>query len=784
MHAHPTQRPRNRLADASSPYLLQHATNPVDWYERGEDAFQKARERGVPIFLSIGYSTCYWCHVMERESFESEATARLMNERFVCIKLDREQRPDVDDLYMTATQIMTGRGGWPMSVFLEPRSLKPYYCGTYFPPSPRHGMPSFEQVLIGMSDAYREQRDEVIRQANAVGEAVREQLGEERPPSRIGPKQVQDAVGTLLKISDEHRGGFGSAPKFPQPCYIDLLIEVRQAADEATRVAIDRVVRTTLDQMMIGGIHDQIGGGFHRYSVDEEWTVPHFEKMLYDNAQLASTYAAAAEIYADSEYQRVMDRTLRFVSREMTNGSGGVCSAIDAEVDSREGLNYLWLPEEFDAALTPAESLLARRVFGLDASANFQDPHHPGEPPRHVLRLSARHDRLAEANGQTAEAWHEMLDRIGETLLRVRSARKQPHLDDKVIAAWSGMMIKAYADGFLRARDTSLLDAAFSAAAFVEREMLDIDGAEIVVRRSWRDERCDGSGVLEDSAHLVLGLVALHRAATVAGMDDRGVLDLAVRLGDAAIAAYQDPATGALFDTTAGRSDLFIRARSFYDGATPCAASAMINALIDLAEVTGESRFRDAAVGGLVALSGPIADSPVGTCNAVRALFRVLRSGWALEQLLDAAGARDVQPDDHPRDALPAVEIYADAERVSVRNGEPAAVQLVFKIPPGQHLIAARQSEQSGELVPLRIELHGGSGAVVFADYPDGSPLRLEDSELDLAVYTGDIEFPVLIERHGDVSGRLLLTATYQACTDTECQMPRTVELDVAIDID
>ncbi|MEL6797226.1 MAG: thioredoxin domain-containing protein, partial [Planctomycetota bacterium] len=366
----------NRLIHSTSPYLLQHAHNPVDWYPWGDEAFAAARQRGVPIFLSIGYSTCYWCHVMERESFESEATAAVMNERFVCVKLDREERPDVDDVYMTATQAMTGRGGWPMSVFLEPESLKPYYCGTYFPPTPRHGMPSFEQLLIGMSDAWAERSDDVVLQANRLGEAVAEQLVSRDQPVMIGAEQVQQAVGTLLKIADMQHGGFAGAPKFPQPAYIDFLLEVRDASDEPTRQAIDRVVTLTLDQMIMGGIHDHVGGGFHRYSVDAFWTVPHFEKMLYDNGQLAATYARAARIYGNADYRRAATRTCDYIIREMTSPDGGFFSAQDAEVDSREGLNYLWTPDEVRAVLSAADADFAIERFGLDAGTNFQDPHH------------------------------------------------------------------------------------------------------------------------------------------------------------------------------------------------------------------------------------------------------------------------------------------------------------------------------------------------------------------------------------------------------------------------
>ncbi len=305
----------NRLARQTSPYLLQHAHNPVDWWPWGEEAFEEARRRNVPIFLSIGYSTCYWCHVMERESFEDETTAKVMNERFVCIKVDREERPDVDDLYMAATQALTGRGGWPMSVWLEPESLKPFYAGTYFPPEPRHGMPAFTDLLVGISEAWTNQQDEVVAQANSLAEAVTHQLQHNESPVIIGEDQISEAVSGLVGIFDQRFGGFGGAPKFPQPTYIEFLLTIRGSADADTKKVIDTAVRTTLDAMLVGGIRDHVGGGFHRYSVDQSWTVPHFEKMLYDQGQLLSVYAKAAAVYSDAEYQRTATEIAEYLAR-------------------------------------------------------------------------------------------------------------------------------------------------------------------------------------------------------------------------------------------------------------------------------------------------------------------------------------------------------------------------------------------------------------------------------------------------------------------------------------
>ncbi|MGP1272781.1 MAG: thioredoxin domain-containing protein [Phycisphaerales bacterium] len=777
---------RNRLAASSSPYLLQHASNPVDWFEWGEGAFAEARRRDVPIFLSIGYSTCYWCHVMERESFESVATAEVMNERFVCIKLDREQRPDLDDLYMTAAQLMTGRGGWPLSVFLEPDTLHPFFCGTYFPPRPRHNLPSFQQVLVGMSDAYRQQRDEVRRQAEAVGNAVREQVAAHRSPVWIGPEQVEQTIGTLLRIADTTRGGFGGAPKFPQPAYLDLLLEVRQAADTATREAVDRVLRVTLDQMMIGGIHDQIGGGFHRYAVDAEWTVPHFEKMLYDTAQLLSTYAAAAEAFGSHEYTRVVDRAVRFALRDLRGERGGFWSAIDAEVDHREGLNYLWADEDLREALEEPDASWAIRLFGLDRGPNFQDPHHPDEPARSVLRLDEPLAETADRDGVDASELFRRFDALSERLLGVRTERKQPHTDDKVLAAWNGMMLHGLADAYRVTRNESALDAAIAASSFVADHMLKRrSNAPVQLLRSWRNGRGEGPAVLEDSAHVIAGLVAVHRVAESAGRDTRGALDLAIELADAALVEFRDAATGRFYDTRADQPDLFARTGSTYDGATPSATSAAINAMIDLWEATGEDRFREAAEAALVAISAAIAESPVATCNSVRALFRAMRLGWRIEERLRAVGATPGESEpERETPALGEVEIYASEERVAVTNDRPAVVELVLRIRDGYHIIAAKQDGDDAPVRPLRIEVAGGTGVAVFAAYPDGEPLEIAGVEHPLRVHTGDLEFPIILERQGERSGRPILMVSYQACTGEACRAPRTVELDVAIDLD
>ncbi|MEO1582958.1 MAG: thioredoxin domain-containing protein [Planctomycetota bacterium] len=761
----------NSLINATSPYLLQHAHNPVDWKQWGEAAFAEARDRGVPIFLSIGYSTCYWCHVMERESFESEATAKVMNDRFVCVKLDREERPDVDDVYMVATQAMTGRGGWPMSVFLEPDSLRPFYCGTYFPPEPRSGLPSFEQVLLGMSDAFAQKRGDVVRQAEAVAEAVHEQFAARERPVVVGAEQVQQAVATILKIADMQQGGFGAAPKFPQPAYIDFLLAVRDASDASTRSAIDRVLTLTLDEMLKGGIHDHVGGGFHRYAVDATWTVPHFEKMLYDNGQLAATYAIAARVFGSPEYLRVATRCADYVLREMTHPEGGFYSAQDAEVDHREGLNYLWTPEEIRAVLDEDDATFAIDRFGLDVGPNFRDPHHPDDPPTNVLRL----DKPPRDDA-------DRLDRIAADLLRARDKRKQPGLDDKVLVSWNGTMIRGLAELAVSTGDQRYRIAAERAAAFIDAHLVDESG---MLYRSWRGTRGDSQAFLEDYANLVVGLCALARATRHAEADAGSFVSQASTLAERAVSLFVDSQSGAFFDTSHDATPLFVRGRSTYDGAMPSGVATMLQGLLDLADLDPAGNHADHALRAIVAHSAAIHASPIATVHSTHALFRVLSGGLPIEAALSDAHAAEPEPADDAAGETPQpVEIYAGVERLSVSAETPGELTVLVRIDEGFHVIAAEPGGPDG-LLPFRVAIVGGSGVAAYADYPSGAPIEVPGETQPVMAYEGSFEMTIALERtEAERQGRPILVVTYQACSETECLVPQTVELDVAIDLE
>ena len=775
----------NRLAETTSPYLLQHQHNPVHWQPWGPEAFEAARERDVPIFLSVGYSTCYWCHVMERESFEDEATARVMNENFVNIKVDREEHPEVDDVYMAATQIMTGRGGWPMSVFLEPDSLKPFYCGTYYPAEPRMGMPSFKQVLGGISSAWKEKRDQIGEQADRLAAAVTEHLSGRDEAMSVELEQVRSAAGALLQMHDETNGGFGGAPKFPQPVYLELLLDAhRVAGDEQTRSSIERVSRFTLDRMAIGGLFDHVGGGFHRYCVDATWTVPHFEKMLYDNAQLASLYARAATRFNDDSYRRTVRRTLEYVRREMTDPAGGFYSAQDAEVDGREGLNYLWTPEQIKELLGEEDAALALDVYGLSSGTNFQDPHHPEDGPKNVLRLSARPAKVAQERGMSTSELLDRLDAINAELYEAREHREQPGTDDKVLAGWNGLMIAAMADGSPALDDPAFADSGERAAAFILQTMRSEDGR---LKRVYRRGEVGRSAVLEDYAYLIHGLLALHEV----GRGDGRWLDAAKDLAHVCEEDFADP-EGGYFDVAEDRSELFVRGRSTYDGAVPSATSVMLHDLVTLAQIEPDGPWLDRAIGTAKSVSAAMAQQPVTTANSTRAVLRLVRMGERVAQRLEFGGGA---PAGEALVAMPApVSVYADRERVAVSDESPAELNLVIQIEEGWHILSADPAPEGADLppglVPLRVGLVSGSGVAVYADYPEGASYGagfLPESAPEIRVHQGTVELRVAVEKAEGVGageGRPILGVTFQACSETDCLEPRTVELDVAVDIE
>jgi uncharacterized protein YyaL (SSP411 family) len=589
----------NRLARETSPYLLQHGYNPVDWYPWGEEAFARARREDRPILLSVGYSACHWCHVMERESFEDPDIAALMNERFVNVKVDREERPDVDAIYMQAVQTMTGHGGWPMTVFLTPEGV-PFYGGTYFPPRDRHGMPGFPRVLEAVAEFYRDKRGEVTEVAQRLLERLRQAEHPVPGGELLTAGILDDAFRALRAEFDARHGGLGRAPKFPQPMAFDFLLRYwrRRGATDALAM-----VRETLTRMARGGIYDQLGGGFHRYSVDQVWLVPHFEKMLYDQAQLALLYVQAWQATGDPEYRRVTEEILDYVIREMTHPEGGFFSTQDADSEGEEGKFFLWSREEVEALLDPEVARAAIAYWGLGGGPNFEG--------RSILHVPRSREDVASLLGMPRTRLDDLLARARATLFAAREHRVKPGRDDKVLAGWNGMMLRAFAEAAAALERPDYLRAAERNATFILSALI-ADGRLL---RSWKEGEAKIPGYLEDHAMVADGLLALHEATL-----ERRWLDAARRLADRMLELFREPAGGGFFDTGRDHEALIVRPRNLFDSAVPCGSSAAADVLLRLAVVTGEAAYERAAVDALRAVAPLMRRYPAGFGRFLAAL--------------------------------------------------------------------------------------------------------------------------------------------------------------------
>jgi uncharacterized protein YyaL (SSP411 family) len=566
----------NALAQESSPYLRQHAENPVEWLPWGPAALERARAEDRPLLVSIGYSACHWCHVMERESFEDPATARVMNESFVCVKVDREERPDVDAIYMEAVQGMTGHGGWPLNVFLTPEQL-PFYGGTYFPPEPRHGMPAWTQVLQAIAESWEQNREEI----RAGGERLRERLsgGARLEPSSERPSAelLEQATARLAESFDPRHGGFGGAPKFPQTPVLELLLA---RGERAMSLA-------TLHSMADGGIHDQIGGGFARYSVDASWTVPHFEKMLYDNALLARAYLHGWQATGDARLLEVCTDTLDWALREMRGPEGGFYSALDADSEGVEGRFYVWTVAELREVLA-ADADAAIAWLGATGQGNFSDPHHPGTQ-REALGPGLN---VLQAHGPDPGA--ETRERIRARLLTARERRVRPGLDDKRLTSWNALMICALADAGSAIGGESgdrYLDAAMACAEFIQRDLRDERGRLL---RTYNRGQAKLDAYLEDHAFLLEALIALFEASC-----EERWLEQAVALADETIARFSDPDQGGFFSTAADAEALITRRKDLEDSPIPSGSSSAAVGLLRLAQITGNEQYERHALGAL-----------------------------------------------------------------------------------------------------------------------------------------------------------------------------------------
>jgi len=564
----------NRLAREKSPYLLQHQHNPVDWYAWGEEAFAKARTENKPIFLSIGYSTCHWCHVMERETFEDEAPAKFLNEHFVSIKVDREERPDVDKIYMTFVQGMTGSGGWPLNVFLSP-DLKPFYGGTYWPPEPKHGRPSFRQVLDQIHKAWTERRDQLTASSKELHERLTELTKRESTNQiLLSPEDLRRAGTELKEGYDPVHGGWGTAPKFPSPSHPSYLLGY--GARFGDKEAIEMVLHTC-ERMASGGIYDQIGGGFSRYSVDAQWLVPHFEKMLYDNAQLLGLFVDCYLVSGEEGFADVARDIVRYVLRDMTHPEGGFYSAEDADSEGKEGKFYCWTRDELAKLLTPEEFNVATKYFGITQNGNFVD-HSDANPLPNQNVLSAVNTNLPVADVP-------LLKSAKKKIFDARSKRVRPHLDDKVLASWNGLMLGSLARAGVVLKEESYLAAAEKNLAFIKSKLWD----KGTLYSRWRDGQRDSVQLLESYAFLLAGVLELYQSTL-----DPAHLEFAVALADGMLKRFYDPAEGGFWQSPTDSRDLILRVKDDYDGAEPSGNSVAIMSLLKLATITDGKEYRDA----------------------------------------------------------------------------------------------------------------------------------------------------------------------------------------------
>jgi uncharacterized protein YyaL (SSP411 family) len=590
----------NRLAGETSPYLLQHQDNPVDWYPWGPEALARARAEDRPIFLSIGYAACHWCHVMAHESFEDPATARIMNEHFVCIKVDREERPDLDSIYMSAVVALTGSGGWPMSVFLTPDQA-PFYGGTYFPPRPAHGLPAFQQVLLGVADAWQNRRTEVLAGAQEVLGHVRqsELVGGLPQGEALTLDTLKSAARSLWQQFDWRYHGWGGGPKFPQPMALEFLLRYHLLTGEATPL---EMATKTARAMARGGMYDQLGGGFHRYATDAAWLVPHFEKMLYDDAQLARVYLHLWQLTGDPEFRRVAEETLDYVQREMTDPAGGFYSTQDADSEGHEGKFFVWSAAEIDATLGN-DAPLFKQAYGVTQHGNFEG--------QNILFVARTPAELAASRSMTEPEVAARLEDDRRKLFALRRQRVAPGRDDKVLAAWNGLMLAAFAEAARVLDRTDYRQTAEANAGFLLSVLRRPDGG---LFRSWRQGQARLTAYLEDYADAAEGLLALYDASY-----DARYYTAAKELVDYALAHFADP-RGGFFDTPGQHEPLVSRPKDIQDNATPSGAGMLTTVLLKLAALSGEARYAETAEAGLRSLQPVLAEHPTAFAQWLVAL--------------------------------------------------------------------------------------------------------------------------------------------------------------------
>jgi uncharacterized protein YyaL (SSP411 family) len=754
------QKPANRLARETSPYLLQHAHNPVDWWPWGPEVFAKAKEEDRPIFLSVGYSSCYWCHVMERECFENEEIAKKLNAGFICIKVDREERPDVDTIYMAALRAYSGGGGWPMSIFLMPDG-RPFFGGTYFPAVEKNGIPGFGRLLDAVRDAWKDHRAEIEKDAAGLTEATRKSLtAEAKRRAPLTRTMGTEGVAQLFEQYDPQYGGFGfdpdrpSRPKFPEPVNLVFLLDRLQRKAETPRGTDPRrMLEKTLDALARGGIRDHLAGGYHRYSVDRRWTVPHFEKMLYDQAQLVFTFVRAYEQTRDPRWEREARDTLGFVARSLTAPEGGFYSALDAEAEAEEGKTYVWTRAEVKKVLGDRDYEVFASAYGLDLDPNF-------EQGRYVLLTPKALDKNLDTR----------LAPMRAKLLAVRDQRPQPFRDDKVLTAWNGLMIGAYAEAFRVLRDETYRQAAEKAADFVWTKLRDENGRLL---RTYRAGQAKLPSYLEDHAFIAQGLMRLHQAT-----GDANRLEQCRALMDRVLTDFADEQDGGFYTTADDHETLLARPKDAFDNALPGGNSMAILVLVELARATKDDKYLDAAGKALDSFSTVLQRMPAGAPLMLVGLEAYLDEREKLPQKVSPLRSFQAQ----------ALEAAVDVLKVGVKApekvaaGESLEVTINLDVQDGWHIYANPSGSETTP--PTRIEIKPGAPAKIAAvEYPRGNAKSLAaNGGARMMVYEGKVAIPVRLKIDPKTPGgpiEVPLRVRYQACDDRRCLAPAVAEVAV-----
>ena len=765
----------NALAKETSPYLLQHAHNPVNWHPWGDEAFALAKKENKPIFLSVGYSSCHWCHVMERESFENEAVAGILNEYFVAIKVDREERPDVDEIYMTCVQIVSGRGGWPMSVFLTPEG-KPFYGGTYYPPEDYAGRKGFKSLLKNIHEVWLTQHDALMTDAERMSDAVREQLASRKvvAQSTLDRDFLEATIGDIHGAFEPKRGGFSRAPKFPPNNGLPYFLYMQQrAGPRGTSTAgiqsLNTMITLTLDQMAMGGIHDQLGGGFHRYSTDERWFLPHFEKMLYDNAMLSRSYAEASVVYKNPEYERVARDVCDWVLREMTSPEGGFYSALDADSEGEEGKFYVWSKHEIEQLLG-ADAELFCTVFNVTEEGNFREESTGKKIPHNIPFLTkplaecAKDVKLSEAELRAkVSAWKK-------TLMAVRVQRVWPGLDDKILTAWNGLMIASLARTSVLLNEPRYKAAALKAAELMLKNQKTKEGRWLATQRKGQSKL---PAYLDDHAFMAMAFLELFDAT-----HDERWKNEAIALVDVLDKHFADPKGGGYFFIADDHEKLLARTKDPIDKAIPSGNGWAAQALVKLWLITGDERYHQKAKALFAEFQGAMERLPQAMESTLLAAARFHDA----EQQKGVVSKVEIKAEPAVTRGAVSVELFVGAS--ALKRGQSTPVAVKFSIARGSHIQAHKPDDPF--VKPTRFTLFNKDlGELSNETYPQPTEITLPGTGV-LKVYSGDMVGTAELNVPANAplgKTALRIEVFFQACDDKECDMPQKVLLTLPVEI-